>query len=143
VPYKGSVPALTDVISGQIGYMLETVAATMPHVRGGRLKAYGVSLAKGSVLAPGIPPLATAADLPGFDAAAWLGVMVSAGTPKPLVDKLSAAVDKALQSQEVRDKIMSVGVEVDYRRIDEMGRYLKDQSARFADIIKKNGIRIE
>lgn len=143
VPYKGSVPALTDVISGQIGYMLETVAATMPHVRGGRLKAYGVSLAKGSVLAPGIPPLATAADLPGFDAAAWLGVMVSAGTPKPLVEKLSAAVDKALQSQEVRDRIMSVGVEVDYRRIDEMGRYLKDQSTRFAEIIKKNGIRIE
>jgi tripartite-type tricarboxylate transporter receptor subunit TctC len=143
VPYKGSVPALTDVISGQIAYVLETVAATMPHVRGGRLKAYGVSVAKGSVLAPGIPPLATAADLPGFDAAAWLGVMVSAGTPKPLVDKLSAAVDKALQSQEVRDKIMSVGVEVDYRRIDEMGRYLKDQSDRFADIIKKNGIRIE
>ena len=69
--------------------------------------------------------------------------MVSAGTPKPLVDKLSAAVDKALQSQEIRDRIMNVGVEVDYRRIDEMGRYLKDQSARFADIIKKNGIKIE
>ncbi len=143
VPYKGSVPALTDVISGQINYMIETVAATMPHVRSGRLKAYGVSLAQGSVLTPGIPPLTTAADLPGFDAAAWIGVMVSAGTPKPLVDKLAAAVDKALQSQDVRDKIMSVGVEVDYRRVDEMGRYLKDQSARFADIIKKGNIRIE
>ena len=143
VPYKGSVPALTDVISGQVNYMIETVAATMPHVRSGRLKAYGVSLPRGSVLAPGIPPLATAADLPGFDAAAWIGVMVAAGTPKPLADRLTAAVDKALQSQEVRDKIMSVGVEVDYRRIDEMGAYLKSQSARFAEIIKKNGIRVE
>jgi tripartite-type tricarboxylate transporter receptor subunit TctC len=143
VPYKGSVPALTDVISGQVNYMIETAAATLPHVRSGRLKAYGVSLAKGSVLAQGIPPLATAADLPGFDAAAWIGVMVSAGTPKALADKLTAAVDKALQSQEVRDKIMAVGVEVDYRRIDEMDRYLKTQSARFTAIIKNNGIRVE
>jgi len=143
VPYKGSVPALTDVISGQVNYMIETLAATMPHVRSGRLKAYGVALAKGSVLAPGIPPLATAADLPGFDAAAWIGVMVAAGTPKPLADKLTTAVDKALQSQDVRDKIMSVGIEVDYRRVDEMASYLRNQSARFAAIIKNNGIRIE
>jgi tripartite-type tricarboxylate transporter receptor subunit TctC len=143
VPYKGSVPALTDVISGQVNYMIETAAATMPHVRGGRLKAYGVSRAKGSALAPGIPPLATAADLPGFEATAWIGVMVSAGTPKALADKLTAAVDKALQSQEVRDKIMAVGVEVDYRRSDEMGSYLREQSARFAAIIKNNGIRVE
>jgi tripartite-type tricarboxylate transporter receptor subunit TctC len=143
VPYKGSVPALTDVISGQVNYMIETAAATMPLVRSGRLKAYGISLAKSSVLAPGIPPLATAADLPGFEVAAWIGVMVSAGTPKPLADKLTAAVDQVLQSQGIRDKIMAVGVEVEYRRIDEMGSYLKMQSARFSDIIKKNGIRID
>ena len=143
VPYKGSVPALTDVVSGQVSYMLETAAATMPLIRTGRLKAYGVSLARSSVLAPGIPPLASAADLPGFEAAAWIGVMVAAGTPKPLADKLTAAVDQVLQSQETRDKMMSVGVEVEYRRIDEMGSYLKMQSARFADIIKKNGIKVE
>lgn len=143
VPYKGSVPALTDVISGQVNYMIETAAATLPLVRNGRLKAYGVSLAKGSVLAQGIPPLATAADLPGFDVAAWIGVMVSAGTPKVLADKLSTAVNTALQSQDVRDKMMAVGVEVEYRRTDEMGSYLKMQSARFAAIIKNNGIRVE
>lgn len=143
VPYKGSVPALTDVISGQVSYMIETAAATMPLVRSGRLKAYGVSLAKSTSLAPGVPTLATAADLPGFEAASWIGVMVSAGTPKPLADKLTAAVDKALQSQETRDKIMAVGVEVEYRRIDEMASYLNQQRARFTEIIKKNNIKIE
>ena len=143
VPYKGSIPALTDVVSGQVNYMIETAAATMPLIRSGRLKAYGVTLARGSAVAPGIPPIATAADLPGFEAASFIGVMVSAGTPKALADKLTAAVDKVLQSQETRDKIMSVGVEVEYRRIDEMGAYLKEQRARFADIIKKNGIKIE
>jgi tripartite-type tricarboxylate transporter receptor subunit TctC len=123
--------------------MVETAAATMPHVRGGRLKAYGVSLARGTALAPGVPPLASAADLPGFDVGAWIGVMVSTGTPRPLIDKLTAAVDKALQSPDVKEKLTSVGIEVDYRRADEMGRYLQDQRARFADIIKRANVKID
>jgi tripartite-type tricarboxylate transporter receptor subunit TctC len=143
VPYKGSAPALTDVIGGQIAYAIETAAATMPHVRSGRLKAYGVSLARGSALAPGIEPLATAANLPGFDVGAWLGVMVPAGTPKPIVDRISHAVETAMQSAEVRERIAGIGVEVDYRRSDDFAHYLKEQQARFADIIKKGNIKLD
>ncbi len=143
VPYKGSSPALTDVIAGQIAYAIETAAATMPHVKSGRLKAYGVSLAKGSALTPGIEPLATAANLPGFDVGAWLGIMVPTGTPKPIVDRISASVETAMQSAEVRERIAAVGVEVDYRRTEEFTRYLKEQQARFADIIRKGNIKIE
>jgi len=143
VPYKGSSPALTDVISGQIAYAIETAAATMPHIKSGRLKAYGVSLARGSALTPGIEPLATAANLPGFDVGAWLGVMVPAGTPKPIVDRISAAVETAMQSAEVRERIAGIGMEVDYRRTEEFTRYLKEQQARFADIIRKGNIKIE
>jgi tripartite-type tricarboxylate transporter receptor subunit TctC len=143
VPYKGSSPALTDVIGGQIAYAIETAAATMPHVRSGRLKAYGVSLARGSALAPGIEPLATAANLPIFDVGAWLGVMVPAGTPKPIVDRIATAVETAMQSPEVRERIAGIGVEVDYRRTEEFTRYLKEQQARFADIIKKGNIKLE
>ena len=141
VPYKGSIPALTDVMSGQINYITETVAASMPFVRSGKLKAYGISLAKASALAPGVPPIAS--EFPGFDVGAWIGVMVSAGTPKPLVDKLTVAVNKALQSPDVRDKLTSIGLEVDYRNAADMGKLLKEQSARFAEIIKKSNIRIE
>ena len=143
VPYKGSIPALTDVMGGQINYVTETLAASMPFVRSGKLKAYGISLAKGSALAPGIPPIATAADLPGFEVAAWIGVMVSAGTPKPLVEKLAAAVDKTLQAQDVREKLSSVGLETDYRNAADMARLLKEQSARFSDIIKKANIKLD
>src|SRR6185436_11482334 len=75
VPYKGSVPALIDVMGGQVEYALETVAATFPHVKAGKLRAYGVATVKPSALAPGIEPLATAADLPGFEVAGWIGVM--------------------------------------------------------------------
>jgi tripartite-type tricarboxylate transporter receptor subunit TctC len=143
VPYKGSSPALTDVIAGQIAYAIETLAATMPHVKSGRLKAYGVSLAKGSALAPGIEPLASSANLPGFDVGAWIGVMVPAGTPKPIVDRIAAAIETTMQSPEVRERIAGVGLEVDYRRTEEFTRYLKEQKARFADIIKSGNIKIE
>jgi tripartite-type tricarboxylate transporter receptor subunit TctC len=143
VPYKGSAPALTDVIGGQIAYAIETAAATMPHVKSGRLKAYGVSLARGSALTPGIEPLATAANLPGFDVGAWLGVMVPAGTPKALVDRIATAVENAMQSADVRERIAGIGVEVDYRRSQDFARYLKEQQARFADIIKKGNIKLD
>jgi tripartite-type tricarboxylate transporter receptor subunit TctC len=143
VPYKGSSPALTDVIAGQIAYAIETLAATQPHIKSGRLKAYGISLAKGSALAPGIEPLATGANLPGFDVGAWIGVMVPTGTPKPIVDRIAAAIETTMQSPEVRERISGVGLELDYRRTDEFTRYLKEQKARFADIIKTGNIKVE
>ena len=143
VPYKGSVPALTDVISGRIDYALETVAATLSHVKAGRLKAYGISLGRASTIAPGIEPLAVTANVPGFDAAAWIGVMVTAGTPVAIVNRLAAAANTAMQSPEVLERLASVGVEVDYRRPEDFTRYLKDQHARYIDIIKKGNIKVE
>ena len=143
IPYKGSVPALTDVISGRVAYAFETVAATMPHIKSGRLKTYGLSMGRPSALAPGIEPIAITANLPGFDAAAWIGVMVTAGTPKAIVDKLAAAAETAMQSPEVLEKLLNIGVEVDYRRPAEFTRYLKDQQMRYAEIIRKGGIKIE
>jgi tripartite-type tricarboxylate transporter receptor subunit TctC len=143
VPYKGAVPALTDVISSRVAYTFETVAATLPHVKAGRLKTYGISLGRSTPIAPGVEPLASIADLPGFDAAAWIGVMVTAGTPKPVVARLAAAVETAMQSQEVKDRLFSVGVDLDYRRPEPFTHYLKEQQTRYKEIIKRGNIRIE
>ncbi len=143
VPYKGSVPALTDVISGRVAYAFETVASTMPHVKAGRLKAYGVSIDRPSALAPGIEPIAFAANLPGFDAAAWIGVMATAGTPKRIVDKLGVAAETAMKSPEVLERLASVGVEVDYQRPAVFADYLKEQKKRYSEIIKRANIKIE
>ena len=143
VPYKGSAPALTDVIGGQIAYSVETAAGTMPHVRAGKLKAYGVSLARGSALTPGVDPIATAANLPGFDVGAWLGVMVPAGTPKSAVDRIAAAVETAMLTADVKERMNSIGVEPSYRPTAEFTRYLKEQQERFADIIKRGNIKVE
>ncbi|NDY83998.1 tripartite tricarboxylate transporter substrate binding protein [Orrella sp. NBD-18] len=143
VPYKGSVPALTDVVSGRVTYCLETAASTMPFVRDGRAKAYGVSLLKGSVVTPGIPPLATAAGIPGFDLGAWLGVMVPRGTPAEIVAKLDDAVKMTMQSQDVIEIFLRIAVENDYRSTEDFKRYLKDITKQFADVIKQNDIKIE
>jgi tripartite-type tricarboxylate transporter receptor subunit TctC len=143
VPYKGSSPALADIVGGQVAYTLETVAATMPLVRSGRLKAFGVTLEKGSALTPGIEALATSANLPGFDVGAWLGFMVPAGTPKPIVDRLASAIETGMQSSDLRERLSGVGLEVDYRRAEEFALDLKEQRSRFADIIRKNNIRLD
>ena len=143
VPYKGSAPALTDVAGGQVAYALETVAGTMPLIRAGRLRAYGISLGKASALTPGIEPLAKSLNLPGFDVGAWIGVMVATGTPRAVVDRLSAAMHTVMQSAEVRERLTGVGLEVDYGGADEFAPYLKEQQARFADIIKRGGIKAE
>jgi tripartite-type tricarboxylate transporter receptor subunit TctC len=143
VPYKGSAPSLTDLMSGQVTYSIETLAATGPQVRAGKLKAYGISFEKGSPLAPGVPPLAQAASMPGFDVGAWLGLMVPAGTPREIVARLSDEAAKALQTAEVRERMATIGIEIISRRPEEFAAYLKGESARFAAIIKNGNIKLD
>lgn len=141
VPYKGSAQSLTDLMGGQIGYSIETLAATGPHVRSGKLKTFGVSFEKGSVLAPEVPPLATAAGLPGFNAGAWLGVMAPAGTPKDVIARLAAETEKATRSSEFRERFNSILVELIPGSTEAFAAYLASESARYAAIIKQANIR--
>ena len=143
VPYKGSAPAITDVISGQITYTVETTAATSAHIKAGRLRGYGISIPRRSAALPDVPTLAEAADLPGFDVAAWIGYMAPAGTPRDIVMRLSNEAAKALASADVQERLAPLGLEADSKSADELAAYLKTQSARFADIVKRGNIRAE
>jgi tripartite-type tricarboxylate transporter receptor subunit TctC len=143
IPYKGSIPALTDVVSGQVHYCIETAASVMPLIRGGKLKAYGVSLEKGSAVTPGITAMATSLDLPGFDMGAWLGLMVPTGTPKEVIEKIAIATEKAMTSAEVKQSFNTIALEIDYRRSDEFIKYLKNIRTAFAEVIKKNNIKVD
>jgi len=143
VPYKGSAQSLTDLMAGQVAYSIETLAGTGPHVRAGKLKTFGISFEKGSSLAPGVPALAQAASMPGFDVGAWLGLMVPAGTPKDIVNRLSAEADKALQSADTREKLAFIGLEIISKGPDDFAAYLKGESARFAAIIKNGNIKVD
>src|SRR5919205_997722 len=110
VPYKGTAPAITDIINGQITYTMETIAATLPHVKSGRLKALGVSSIKRTVAMPDVPPLAEVTDLKGFDAAAWIGYAAPAGTPREVLQRLSSEMHRILQSPNTKEKLTQLGL---------------------------------
>jgi tripartite-type tricarboxylate transporter receptor subunit TctC len=142
VPFPGSAPALNALVAGQVDYTIETLAATNPLARSGQVKAFGISLARGSALAPGIPPIAEAADLPGFDVGAWLGIMAPAGTPRPIVERLAAEIDRAMASAETRERFASIGVEVDSRPAEAFAAYLREQRAVFARVVERANIKL-
>jgi tripartite-type tricarboxylate transporter receptor subunit TctC len=143
VPYKGSVPALTDVMNGQIDYTIETVASVATHVKSGRLKAYGVSTARRASALPDLPPLADAADIPGYDAAAWIGYAAPPGTPRDVLAKLSSVIESALQSSDLRERYFTLGLEPRWSTPDEMAAFLRREQERYAVIIKNANIKIE
>lgn len=142
VPYKGSSPALTDVIAGRVSYCIETAAATMPFIRSGRLKALGVSIEKGAPSAPGIPPLATVANIPGFNLGAWIGLVAPGKLPPELVETLSKAVRQVMQDPNMIEVFSRISVDIDFRSQAETIKYLATSRTQFAEVIKKNNIKI-
>ena len=143
VPYKGSAPAMTDVINGQISYTIETVAATVGHIKSGRLKTFGVTTARRTAALPDAPPLAEAGNIPGYDAAAWIGYEAPAGTPRDVLVRLAGEIQKALQAPDLKERYVALGLEPVWNTPDEMVAYKKREAERYAQIIKNANIKIE
>jgi len=143
VPYKGSVPALTDVMGGQVSYAVETVAATSSHIKSGKLKTFGVTSARRNAALPDVPTLAEAADLPGYDCAAWIGYAAPAGTPKDILAKLAAEIQKAAQSPDLKERFVPLGMDTAANTPDEMMAYMRREQERYGQIVKAANIRIE
>jgi tripartite-type tricarboxylate transporter receptor subunit TctC len=144
VPFKGSAEGLTNVMNGQIDYTLETAASVSSHVRSGRLKLLGLSAASGSSAFPDSPSLAKAADLPGYDIGAWIGIAASPGTPREITQRLAAEIGKAVQTKEVRERMQNLGLEPAAPMTpEEMGVFLRKEQQRYGDIIRTANIRIE
>ena len=143
IPYKGSVPAITDVMNGQVDYTIETVASVATHVKSGKLKAYGVTTARRASALPDLPPLAEAVDIPGYDVAAWIGYAAPAGTPREVVARLSAEIQKAMQSPELRERYLALGLEPIATTPEEMAATLRREQERYATIIRNANIKLE
>ncbi len=143
VPYKGSAPAITDIIAGQVAYTIETLASTAPHIKSGKLKAFGLSTGQRSVTMPDLPTLAEAADLPGFEIGAWIGYMVQANTPREIINRIAAEVDKAVQAPDVRERFAAMGLEPIARSPEQFSAFLKEERARYGAIIKQLNIKVE
>jgi tripartite-type tricarboxylate transporter receptor subunit TctC len=143
VPYKGTVPAITDILNGQITYTIETVAATGAHIRAGRLKTYGVSTARRTAALPDVPTLAEAADVPGYDAAAWIGYAAPPGTPREILMRLSAEIQKAMLADDLKERFLQLGMDTTSSTPDEMAGFMRREQDRYATIVREANIKIE
>src|SRR5712664_532354 len=143
VPYKGSAPALTDVMNGQVDYTVETVASVVSHVKSGRLKAYGVSFSRRATGMPDVPTLAEAANLPGYDIGAWIGYSAPAGTPRDVLAKLSGEIQKAMQAPDLKERYLALGLETAAMTPEEMAAFLRKEQERYGSITRGANIKVE
>jgi len=143
VPYKSSPQALSDVVGGQVNYAVTDMAAGQAMVTSGRVRALGVSTLKRSPLMPDLPAMSETRGLEGFEVIAWVAMFAPAKTPKDIVDKLNAAVRKALARQDVKDKIAGFAAEPAPGTPDELAEFVKQQLAGWGKAIKEAGIEPE
>lgn len=142
VPYKGSAPALTDMLAGNVMMMFETIPFAITQIKGGKLKALAVTSARRQPLLPDVPTLAESG-LPGFDTIAWYGLIAPAGTPRDIVMKLNAEAIKGANSKEFRDRMEPLGFEIVTGSPERMAEMLRTDSARWAPVVKAAGVKID
>ncbi len=139
VPYKGAGPALIDVASGQVHFMINSMPAVMPHVKSARLRALAVSSAKRSQAAPELPTIAESG-VPGYDFSTWYGLLVPAGTPKTVVARLNGAAQKALSS-DLREKLAQQGVETETSTPEKFSDIISADISKWRKIIRDANIK--
>jgi len=143
IPYKGSAPAMTDVINGQVSYTVETVASVVGHVRSGRLKTFGVTTARRAGGMPDVPTLAEAADLKDLDIGAWIGYAAPSGVPREIVLRLSNEMHKALQESALKEKLLAAGLDPAPIPLEQLPAFMRAEQERYASVIKNANIRLE
>jgi tripartite-type tricarboxylate transporter receptor subunit TctC len=142
VPYKGTAPALQDLIGGQIQILVDVPSTLMPHVRAGKIKALGMFSAKRIGGAAEVPTIAEAGG-PPIESSTWVLFLAPAGTPKDIVGKLSSEVGKAVNSTDIKSKFEQIGIEPVGNTPEEAGKFLDDEIAKWAKVIATAGVKAE
>ena len=142
VPYKGSAPALNDLIAGQLDLMMENMPTIIGHARSGKVRALAVGTKTRSTLMPELPPLSEAG-VPGYESSTAFGVLVPARTPAAIVGRLNDELVRALRSAEDRDRLTALGMEAVGGTPEAYAAHLKEELAKYGRIVKAAGIKIE
>ncbi len=142
VPYKGSAPALTDVIAGQVPLMFDTMLSAMPFVKSGKLKALAVTSPARSPAAPDLPTIAESG-LPGYSVFAWNGLLAPAGTPKTVIAQLSEELKKAMALPQVKDRFSAQGFAASWDTPDQFRGFLKGEVDKWTKAVKASGATLE
>ena len=141
VTYRGSAPAIADLIAGHVNMMFDNLASAWPYVKQGQLRALGVTGLKRDELAPGVPAIAET--LPGYDASSWAGLLVPAKTPPAIVAKISAAVQKAIRMPDVAEKFKVQGATPVGDSPEQFAAYLKADIEKWRIVVAKAGVKID
>jgi tripartite-type tricarboxylate transporter receptor subunit TctC len=142
IPYRGGSLAINDLIAGHVDLMFESLQSIAPFVRSGKVRALGVSGAKRSPAFPDLPTIAEAG-VSGYLAPTWTGVIAPAGVPRPIVDKLNAAINKVLKSDAFKQKFATIGDEPAGGTPEDFVATIKTDSAKWADVVKRSGARLD
>jgi tripartite-type tricarboxylate transporter receptor subunit TctC len=142
VPYRGSVPAMVDLMGGVVNVAMDTVAVTEPFIRAGKMRLIASAYSKRVASFPDVPTVAEAG-FPEVDLSAWLGIVTAAATPKERVDRLGAAITKIAQSPEISEKLASIGALPRPMGPKQFGEFLRSEDARWGAVVKASGVKIE
>ncbi|MDO9025649.1 tripartite tricarboxylate transporter substrate binding protein [Zwartia sp.] len=142
VPYKGSGPAVTDLISGQVDYMFDSITSAKPHIESGKLKALAVTTPKRSSTLPDLPTVAESG-MTGYELTPWFATFAPAGTPPAIIEKLNSAMIKAMNNEQVKKTFASIGAESIGSTPQELARYLAEETAKWQKIISETGISVD
>jgi len=142
IPYKGSAPAITDLLAGQTNMMFDNIPSALPHIKSGRLIALATSGAKRDPALPNVPTIAEAG-VPNYESGVWFGIMVPAGTPHDIIMKLNAAAVQATKSPEFIKRMTDLGYSIIPGSPEDMARMLKAEVARWTPIVKASGAKVD
>jgi tripartite-type tricarboxylate transporter receptor subunit TctC len=138
VPYKGLGPALTDLIGGRVELIISTMASALPHMKTGKLRPLAVTTARRSSFFPEVPTMQEAG-VTGYEFSTWYGLLVPAGTPQAIVDRLNQEARKAVASPTLKEQFIGQGLEPAASTPQEFGAYLKSEVAKWGKVIKASG----
>ena len=142
IPYKGTPPAVTDLIAGQVSMMFANTLSVLPYVNSGRLHALAISSAKRSAAAPALPTIAETG-MPGFEASTWFGMLAPTGTPKDIVVRLNSEIRKIVQTKNVHDALIAQGADPIGSTAEEFRARIRADIEKWARTIKAAGVRAE
>ena len=142
VPYKGSAPAMLDLVGGHVSLMFDNLPTAYPHIKGGKIRALGVTATRRARVLPDVPTIAQAG-LPGYDVESWFGIFAPAATPRPLIDRLYSDAAKILAMADVRQKLEEQGADVVGSTPDQFSAHVKREIAKWAKVVKDSGARAE
>lgn len=142
IPYKGSAPAMIDMVGGQVQVMFDNMPSALPHVKAGKLRALAVTSGARSPSAPDVPTIIESG-VAGFDVVSWFGLVAPKGTPKDIIARVNAEAVKALASAEIKERFLELGAVAGPMSPDAFGDYIKSEITRWGEVVKASGAKAE